>query len=180
MDFQGKIYHWPKKTPFFSLLRLMASSHSSSDSLTVSSSISPSISTKLSPPLSQYNFDPFAVHPFTSCTSSNPNGYTPTVNYNCSNPPSPGDYSTPHPAIPSPLPATNPIPSDQQLPPKPYIYTPARPAGVFMPFRKETSSPDLPDILKSKSKSPSNTPKTRSATFIPAAPLIGLSSSRKH
>ena len=181
MDFQGKIYH----CPVLSLLRLMASSDSSSDTSTVSSSSSPSSSTKLSPSLSQYNFDPFAVHPFTSCASSNSN--TPTMNYNRSNPPyaypykqSPGNYSTPHPPIPPPLLATDPIPSDQQLPQKPYTYAPPRPAGIFVPFRKETSSPDLPDILKSKPKSPPDTSKTRPATFLPVAPLIGLSSSRKH
>lgn len=117
----------------------------SSSNTTVSSSTSSS-STKLSPSLSQYNFDPLAVHPFTNYVSSNPsNG--PTVDYTYRQPL--GDYPMPHAPIP-------------KLP-KPYAYTPPHHTGIFVPFRKETSSPDLSAILKPKSGL-SNTPSTTSKT----------------
>ena len=149
----------------------MSSSASSSDS--VPSSTSTNIS-----PLS--DFDPFAVHPFTSYTSSNPNG-NPQLNYNRSNASSwrLEDYPIPH--APQP---TTPISSHQQSSPKPYTYTPPRSTGIFVPFRQETSSPDLSDVLKPKSEQPitksSKThPKPDTAAFIPASP-IGHSSSQKH
>ena len=107
-----------------------------------------SSSTSTSTPLS--NFDPFAVHPFTNYTSSNPNGN----NYDRSN----ASYAYPcrleHYPTHAPQPTT-PISSHQQSSPKSYVYTPPRPSrttGIFVPFRQETSSPDLSDVLKSKSE----------------------------
>jgi len=117
----------------------MSSSASSSDDVS-------STSTKLPPsPLS--NFDPFAVHPFTSYASPSSNG-NPQLNYDRSN--TSYAYScrlensqTPH--APQP---TTPVSSHQQSSPKPYAYTPPRPTGIFVPFRQETSSPELSDVLK--------------------------------
>lgn len=126
---------------------MTSSASSSEDNPTVSSSTS---STNLSSSLSQYNFDPFAVHPFTSYVSSNPNSNAPAANsyaYPFRQPL--GDHPTPHAPIPN-----------QQSPPKPYVYTPPYHTGIFVPFRKETSSPDLPAILKPKSDSSSVTPAT--------------------
>jgi len=127
----------------------MTSSASSSNP-TISSSTSSSTSTNLSSSLSQYNFDPFAVHPFTSYVSSNPNSNAPAANsyaYPFRQPL--GDHLT-HAPIPN-----------QQSPPKPYVFTAPHHTGIFVPFRKETSSPDLA-ILKPKSDSSSVTPATTS------------------
>ena len=161
--------------PQIVLIKLyMTSSSSSPDS------VPSSTSTKLSP-LS--NFDPFAVHPFTSYRSSNPNG-NPPLNYDRSN----ASYAFPcrldhYPTLHAPQPTT-PISSHQQSSPKPYAYTPprpGRPTEIFVPFRQETISPELSDILKLKSEPPiTNTyPKPDTAAFIPAAP-IGHSSSQRH
>lgn len=145
-------------------------------SSTSSDSVPSSTSTKISP-LS--DFDPFAVHPFTSYASSNPNG-NPQLKYDRSNASSYRleDYLAPH--APQP---TTPISSHQQSF-KPYVHTPPRSTGIFVPFRQETSSPDLSDVLKPKSEQPitksSKThPKPDTAAFIPAAP-IGHSNSQKH
>lgn len=153
--------------------KLLYMTSSSSDSVSSSTSTT---STKLSP-LS--NFDPFAVHPFTSCASSNPQ-----LN-DCSNAsyayPCRLEHYYPTPHAPQP---TTPISSHQQSSPKPYAYTPprpSRPTGIFVPFRLDTSSPDLSDVLKPKSDSPitKTHPKPDTAAFIPAAP-VGHSSSQKH
>jgi hypothetical protein len=144
----------------------MSSSASSSESVSSSTS-----------PLS--NFDPFAVHPFTSYTSSNPNNNA-QLNYDRSNASSCRFEDCPTPHAPQP---TTPISSHQQSSPKPYAYKSPRSTGIFVPFRQETSSPDLSDLLKSKSeppitKSSKTHPKPDKAILIPAAP-IGLSSSQK-
>ena len=143
--------------------------------------VPPSISTMISP-LS--NFDPFAVHPFTSYTSSNesnPNG-NPQLNCERSNESSCGFkefFYAPQPTIP--------ISSHPQLSsPKSHTCTPprGRRPGIFVPFRQETSSPDLSDVLKPKSEQPvtkrSKThPKPDTAPYIPAASApIGHSSPR--
>ncbi|KAF8801282.1 hypothetical protein BYT27DRAFT_7262092 [Phlegmacium glaucopus] len=148
---------------------------------------STSTSTKLPPSLSQYNFDPFAVHPFTSYASSNPNANAPTANHNHGNPlyaypySQPlGDYPTPHTPIPSPIGAIPIAHSPSPSKSKPYAYMPPRPTGIFVPFRKETSSPELSDVLKPQSSNTSvTTSKPRSnktAPFIPT-PSIGFSNS---
>jgi hypothetical protein len=140
-----------------------------SSSASSSESVPSSTSTKISP-LS--NFDPFAVHPFTSYTSSNPNG-SPQLNCDRSNE-SCGleeSFHAPQPTIPiSSYP--------QSSSPKPHACTPprGRRPGIFVPFRQETSSPDLFDVLKLKSEQPitksSKThPKPDTAPYIPAAPI---------
>jgi len=144
----------------------MSSSASSSDSVPSSTSTSTKIS-----PLS--NFDPFAVHPFTSYTSSNPNG-NPQLNCDRSNESSCGleeSFHTPQPTI-----AISSHP--QSSSPKPHACTSprGRRPGIFVPFRQETSSPDLSDVLKPKSEQPitksSKThPKPDTAPYIPAAPI---------
>jgi len=198
-NFQGIKNHSAKIPPFvvgylnyrtivLTSYTMTSSSSASSTTSTVSSSKLSSSSTKVSPPLSQYNFDPFAVHPFTSYASSNPNGNAPTMNYGRNNPSCThayrqpfGDYATP---MSSPLATTIPIiPPHQQsqsLSTKPCAYKPPRPTGIFVPYRKETSTPELSDVLKPKSHSPpsmmtaSKTRPNNTATFIPASPTIGL------
>lgn len=161
----------------------MTSSSSSSSSESTASSSVPLSSIKLPPSLSQYNFDPLALHPFTSYASPNPNGNTQAVSCNHHSNPyrqSPGGYPSPHAPITASLSTTA---TQQQSPQKPFAYTPPRPAGVFVPFRKDTSSPELSDILKPKSKSSADVSKTfpmNMATLIPAVPSVGLSGSRKH
>jgi hypothetical protein len=128
----------------------MTSSDSSSDTTVSPSSSSSSSSPNQSPSLSQ--FDPFAVHPFTRYVSSNPSGNAPTANsYAYPYRQLLGAHPTPHAPIPN-----------RQSPPKPYVYTVPHHTGIFVPFRKETSSPDLPAILKPKSDSSSATPATTS------------------
>ena len=129
-----------------------------------------STSTKISP-LS--NFDPFAVHPFTSYTSSNPNG-NPQLNCDRSNETSFGleeSFHAPQPTIPI---SSHPLSSSS----KPHGCTPprGRRLGIFVPFRQETSSPDLSDVLKPKSellitKSSKTHTKPDTAPYIPAAPI---------
>ena len=150
----------------------MSSSASSSDS------VPSSTSTKTSP-LS--NFNPFAVHPFTRYTSPNPNS-NPQSNCDCSNESSCGfeeSLHAPQPTIPiSSHPPSSSLKSHAWTPPR------GRRTGIFVPFRQETSSPDLSDVLKPKSeqtvtKSSKTHPKPDTAPCIPAAP-IGHSSSQKH
>ena len=148
----------------------MSSSSSSSESVKSSTSTNTS-------PLS--GFDPFAVHPFTSYTSPNPNGNA-QLNYDRSNASLCRFDDCPTPHAPQP---TTPISPHQQPSPKPYAYKSPRSTGIFVPFRQETSSPDLSDVLKPKSeppitKSSKTHPKPDKAVYIPAAP-IGLSSSQK-
>ena len=150
------------------VLIYMSSSASSSDTGNVPSSTPTKIS-----PLS--DFDPFAVHPFTRYTSSNPNS-NPQLNCDRSNESSCGHeaYSTLHKPQP-----TTPISLFQKSsPPEPYA------PRIFVPFRQEASSPDLSDVLKPKSekhitKGSKTHPKPDTAAYIPAAP-IGHPNSQKH
>ncbi|KAF8159774.1 hypothetical protein B0H34DRAFT_796992 [Crassisporium funariophilum] len=153
---------------------------------------SPTSSTSSSPSsvssVSGLSFDPFAVHPFTSCTTS-PNIST---LHNRGNPsyayphvPAMGNYSASYshnlPQSSPPMRSVNAQPSGS--PSKSYANSQPRNAGIFVPFRKETSSPDLPDVLKttsSKTNSFSSSSNPRSSTTgIPASSAL-LSSSRKH
>ena len=141
-----------------------------SSSATSSDSVPSSTSTKISP-LS--NFDPFAVHPFTSYTSSNPNG-NPQLNCDRSNESS-CELEEP---IHAPQPTTPISSHPQSSSPKPHTCNPprGRRTGIFVPFRQETSSPDLSDVLKPKSensitKSSKAYPKPETAPYIPAAPI---------
>lgn len=141
----------------------MSSSASSSENVPSSTKISP---------LS--NFDPFAVHPFTSYTSSNPNG-NPQLNCDRSKEISCGleeSFHAPQPTIP--ISSSHPPSSS----PKPHGCPPSRGRclGIFVPFRQETSSPDLSDVLKPKSeqliiKSSKTHPIPDTAPYIPAAPI---------
>ncbi|KAF8972639.1 hypothetical protein BDZ97DRAFT_1913137 [Flammula alnicola] len=100
----------------------MSSSSSSSSESSLSDS-SPSLS----------KFDPFAVHPFTNC-SVNQNGSKPVnpTSYGYPYGPSFGNYNL------------------RRVQPQPQVPPPnAPPAGIFVPFRKDTPSPDLADVLKS-------------------------------
>ena len=142
----------------------MSSSASSSDS------VPSSTSTKISP-LS--DFDPFAVHPFTRYTSSNPNG-SPQLNSDRSNESSCGlgeSFHAPQPTIPiSSLPQSSSSKSHTCTPPR------GRRPAIFVPFRQETSSPDLSDVLKPKSEQPITKsskihPKPDTAPYIPSAPI---------
>jgi len=135
-----------------------------------SSSESVPSSTSTISPLS--NFNPFTVHPFTSYTSSNPNE-NPQLNCDRSNETSCGleeSFHAPQPTIP--------ISSHPPSSPKPHGWTPprGRRLGIFVPFRQETSSPDISDVLKPKSeqfitKSSKTHPKPDTAPYIPAAPI---------
>ena len=147
----------------------MSSSASSSD-------IVPSSTSTNTSPLSNFDFDPFAVHPFTRYPNDRSNASSCRLE----------DCSTPH--APQSITPITPISSDQQSFPKLYatpprpVFVPPRPA-IFVPFRQETSSPDLSDVLKPKSeppitKSSKTHPKSDTAAFIPAAP-IGHSQRRK-
>ncbi|KIM44883.1 hypothetical protein M413DRAFT_25290 [Hebeloma cylindrosporum] len=125
-----------------------------------SSSSDSSSSPNSSPSLAK--FDPFAVHPFTNCSVSQSDAQPHDrqfSTYGYPYGPSLGSYKSLH----------NPMPQ-QQVPPaintpnkssaKPsvnaYAYPP-RPA-IFIPFRQDTSSPELPHILKAnKSLSKSST-----------------------
>ena len=113
------------------------------------------------------NFNPFAVHPFTNCSASQSDSHPhtrqfPTYGYPYG--PSLGNYNSLHNR-----------PPQQQVPPamnksstkssvNAYAHPP-RPA-IFIPFRQDTSSPELSDILKAnKSLSKSSTTNTDSRTL---------------
>ncbi|TFK55212.1 hypothetical protein OE88DRAFT_1732470 [Heliocybe sulcata] len=101
------------------------------------------------------SFDPFAVHPFTSNKGLAPKPPQPTgfpapipnsmLNHSAAAPASP---SSSPPSSSSQTPIHAPRPRRANSPGSP----PARPQahGVFVPFRPEQSSPDLPDILLKK------------------------------
>ncbi|PPQ79664.1 hypothetical protein CVT25_003238 [Psilocybe cyanescens] len=118
---------------------------SSSSSSSTESGSPPSPSSTLS------NFDPFAVHPFTNCSQvnqsnvpkSSPYGYAYPSNANNSVQQSQNTH------LPTPL------NSSSRSPTVPYGYPP-RPAGIFEPFTKDASIPELGDVLK-KTSTPSNT-----------------------
>jgi len=98
------------------------------------------------------NFDPFAVHPFTNCSHVNQNNAPRTTSnpYAYAKGPTVGNYHTRHtPQVP-PQTTNNATPSSpSRSPAAPYGYS-QHPAGIFVPFRKDTSSPELDDVLKSK------------------------------
>jgi len=149
----------PPRLLAISLLR--SAHHSMTSSPTSSSSESPS--SPNSSPLSK--FDPFAVHPFTNCSASQSDGSPhdrqfPTYGYPYG--PSLGNYNTRQNQIPQQR-----IPLATNTPPKTSTKSsvdvhphPPRPA-IFIPFRKDTSSPELADILKAD-KSPSKSSTTNS------------------
>ncbi|KII89000.1 hypothetical protein PLICRDRAFT_40640 [Plicaturopsis crispa FD-325 SS-3] len=101
------------------------------------------------------SFDPFGVHPFT-----NNSGLAPP-------PPRPSQYAHPVPSPPHYASArfgdrstshTTSPPPPPQAPPKltvsaPSPQRPGQPIPIFVPFRQETSSPELSDVLvRSKAK----------------------------
>ncbi|PPQ66654.1 hypothetical protein CVT26_009409 [Gymnopilus dilepis] len=121
----------------------------------MSSSPSSSSSESSSPSKSQpglANFDPFAVHPFTNCSQmnqSNGQPYNPANSYGYALAPNVNNQSRTTPKVASPV---NGTPNSSSRMP---IHA-QHPGGIFTPFRKDTSSPDLDDVLKSRK--PSTTP----------------------
>ncbi|KDR67955.1 hypothetical protein GALMADRAFT_231588 [Galerina marginata CBS 339.88] len=99
------------------------------------------------------NFDPFAIHPFTNCSHVNQTPGVPSSPYPYAYGPTVGNYHNRHAPQGPPQTTNNASPSSMsRSPATPYGYSP-RPAGVFVPFRKDTSSPELDDVLKSKKNS---------------------------
>lgn len=87
-----------------------------------------SSSSKASSPLA--NFDPFATHPFTNYSAPN--------TLNASHPTSPQPSSSHQTNLKTSFTPELPQPHTQSTRP------------VFVPFRQETSSPDLNELLKKK------------------------------
>jgi hypothetical protein len=128
-------------------------------------SSSSSSSSELSTPSSLSSFDPLAVHFFTNCSAvqntiqpssnrSTPHPYrAPVTNFNLFHPLStmsqspPGMNGLQTNNTPSRLPSTtfNGFPSSPQ-------------GGIFVPYRHETPSPELEDILKSNKDKGSPSP----------------------
>jgi hypothetical protein len=112
-------------------------------------------------------FDPFAVHPFTNCSASQSDNHPhnrqfPTYGY--PHGPSLGNYHSLHSPTPQQQvpPAINKSSTESSV--NAYAL-PHRPA-IFIPFRQDNSSPELPDILKAnKSLSKSSTTKSDSRTL---------------
>ncbi|TFK42975.1 hypothetical protein BDQ12DRAFT_677118 [Crucibulum laeve] len=113
------------------------------------------------------SFDPFATHPFTNNSGLAPRPPLPSqypipipspraqVYYPSSN----GDYSDNMSASPSSPPSTQSSPPGvyspqprRRAPGSPHSHSPAQP--IFVPFRQESSSPDL--VLKKKRPTQSN------------------------
>ncbi|KAF5316630.1 hypothetical protein D9619_006098 [Psilocybe cf. subviscida] len=120
----------------------------------MSSSSSESSSSQTSSSLPK--FDPFAVHPFTNCS----------VTQNVHNPSTPAHtkyayaYSGRNGIPPSPQ---NQYPANTSSHSPPKSSSSSHTAGIFVPFRQDTSSPDLADVLKSKSPSKTSTATTSRA-----------------
>ena len=118
-----------------------------------------------SPTLAKFN--PFAVHPFTNCSASPSDSYPqnrqfPTYGYPYGS--SLENYNSLHKPTPQQQvpPAVNKSSTKSSV--NAYAHPP-RP-GIFIPFRQDTSSPELPDILKAnKSLSKSSTTNSDSRTL---------------
>ena len=151
------------------------------------SSSSSSSSESSKPSTTLHNFDPFAVHPFTNCAANqdeSPMQYRthPAYPYG----PSFSNFNTPPHALAPPQgppPANAPTSNMPRSPPYNYS-SPQKTTGIFVPFRKDTSSPELGDVLKNKnmttnsSRASSNL--SRSHPTPPATQPIPLSYSRKY
>jgi len=119
-------------------------------------------------------FDPFAVHPFTNCSASQSDSYRqnrqfPTYGYPYGSLENYNSFHKPTPQQQVP-PAINKSSTKSSV--NAYAYPP-RPA-IFIPFRQDTSSPELPDILKankslSKPSTTNSDPRTLSNISYPSA-----------
>ncbi|KAF8899623.1 hypothetical protein CPB84DRAFT_1132364 [Gymnopilus junonius] len=115
------------------------------------SSSSSSESSPSKSPSSLANFDPFAVHPFTNCSQANQGSsppYPTNSSYGYAYAPNVSAYSR-NPLQVSSQSTTNGAPNTALKTP----YGHVQPGGVFVPVRKDTSSPDLDDVLKSRKTS---------------------------
>ena len=135
-----------------------------------SSASDSSSSPNSSPTLAKFN--PFAVHPFTNCSASQNEShprnhqfstygypYGPLGNYNSLHNPTPQQQAPPG--------LNTPNKSSTKSSVNAYVHPP-RPA-IFIPFRQDTSSPELPDILKSKSSTTNSDSRTFSSISYPSA-----------
>lgn len=116
------------------------------------------------------NFDPFAVHPFTNCSQVN-QGSSPPYNpanssYGYAYAPNVGTPSRNPPQVSSQSTNNGTPTTSSHAPTMPYGHT-QQSGGTFVPFRKDTSSPDLDNVLKSRK------------TGTPSKP-IPISSARKY
>ncbi|KAJ3515753.1 hypothetical protein NLJ89_g1558 [Agrocybe chaxingu] len=141
-----------------------------------SSSQAPYTSSSLS------SFDPFAVHPFTNCSvNQNNTPVQPSIHHGYAYPygPSMASYTTAYNQFPQ-TPTANGLPSSSapQSSPKPYGYS-SHNSGVFIPFRKETASPELGDVLKANKTKASNSLSSSNLPQPPSQPAP-ITNTRKY
>ncbi|KDQ18457.1 hypothetical protein BOTBODRAFT_512454 [Botryobasidium botryosum FD-172 SS1] len=109
-------------------------------------------------------FDPLAIHPFTSCGSTNTStarAYEHSGAHAAYGYPFHNTFSEPYPAAPSNTPSPNSTPLHAPQPqPANAPFTPNNPGPlpIFVPYKAERRTPSLDDLLSRKQHKPSSWP----------------------
>ncbi|KAF9054546.1 hypothetical protein BJ165DRAFT_1439735 [Panaeolus papilionaceus] len=144
---------------------------------------SSSSSSSSSRPMTLSEFNPFATHHFTSCTSSTHASDRPNPAYGYPYGPNNGTFNAPQSSRTNPTSynTSSIVAPTPTLPSRQPAQTQRGP--IFTTFRKETASPDLSDILKSNNKasySQSSKSSTTSTSSKPTAAPVPIVASRKY